>query len=235
MKYIHFRTLFFVLLIALSTAPYGALAGDGPHTVEITGDPHVWQREHAKALDPVYDGASGRDASGDLMGFYFDQGVDQLSFRVSLYRAPKTPNSTPLLTEGVRLLVLMDYRAGGTRGLVATTEDGIDWAVQDLPGTWFEDVAWTGRHFVAPSHGYFSDVGELLTSRDGIDWRREPMGFGMKGTHIEGNGVELIVAGRGGLLRAVHVFAVPRHGGPRHAPGGVGRVAPDDSEQDHQN
>ncbi len=118
MKYVHSGTPFFVAmfagLAAFLLAPCGAPAGTGAHTVEISGEPRVWGPQHAKALDPVYDGVTGREAFGDLMGFDFDQGADRLSFRVSLYRAPQTPGSTPLVAEGVHVFVLMDYMEGGT-------------------------------------------------------------------------------------------------------------------------
>ncbi len=61
-------------------APLAAAPG-----LEIEGNPHLWQRANAKALDPVFDGATGQAARGDLMGFYFDQEVDRLSMRVNLY------------------------------------------------------------------------------------------------------------------------------------------------------
>ncbi len=85
--------------------------------LDISGDPAVWQREHAKGLDPVYDGASGRAGRGDLMGFYFDQEIDRLSMRVSLFRPPGVFESDPLLAEGIEAYVLMDYMPGGTTAL----------------------------------------------------------------------------------------------------------------------
>jgi len=85
--------------------------------LEITGDPKVWQPIHAKALDPVYDGATGREGIGDLMAFYFDQEVDRLSFRVSLFRPVGTPESAPLIPEGIHLYVLLDYMPGGSKAL----------------------------------------------------------------------------------------------------------------------
>jgi hypothetical protein len=119
---------FCIGLVALATLP-GALQGEGTATwsppavaapgLEISGDPSVWGRTNAKALDPVYDGATGRKALGDLMGFYFDQEVDRLSFRINLYRAPMTAGSAPILAEGVRAFVLMDFTPGGTTTLPA--------------------------------------------------------------------------------------------------------------------
>ena len=90
-------------------APASAAPG-----LEIQGDPSAWHRINAKALDLVYDGTEGEGGRGDLMGFYFDQEVDRLSFRVNLYRAD---DRRPLLDPGVRVFVLMDYMAGGTRAL----------------------------------------------------------------------------------------------------------------------
>ncbi|MFZ1946073.1 MAG: FlgD immunoglobulin-like domain containing protein [bacterium] len=87
--------------------------------VAISGEPSSWQPANAKALDPVFDGTSGRNARGDLMGFYFDQGIERISMRLNLYRAPSAPASQPLLGTGVRAFVLMDYMPGGTRSLPA--------------------------------------------------------------------------------------------------------------------
>ncbi len=118
MKYIRSSRLFFLAPLVVAAALLSASAGGADaRGVEISGDARAWGREHARALDPVYDGASGRDALGDLMAFHFDQGGDRLSFRVSLYRAPGTPGSVPLLAEGLRVFVLMDYAEGGTTGL----------------------------------------------------------------------------------------------------------------------
>jgi hypothetical protein len=89
--------------------------------LEIQGDARVWQRENVKALDKVYDGASGRAAVGDLMGFYFDQEVDRLSFRVSLFRPIGKPETKPVLDPGVRVFVLMDYAPGGRTDLPGGT------------------------------------------------------------------------------------------------------------------
>jgi hypothetical protein len=87
--------------------------------LEISGDARVWQREHVKSLDPVYDGSRGREARGDLMGFYFDQGTERLSVRLSLFRKVNTPHSAPVLEPGVRAFVLMDYMPGGRTELPA--------------------------------------------------------------------------------------------------------------------
>jgi hypothetical protein len=63
--------------------------------LEISGNPHIWQRIHAKALDPVYDGVTGRRGTGDLMGFWFDQEIDRLALRISLYRPGRLRHSGP--------------------------------------------------------------------------------------------------------------------------------------------
>jgi hypothetical protein len=116
-----------VMLVAavvgvLAIAGAAAEAADRPlqtagmGDVAICGEPAAWHAQHAKALDPVYDGATGRAATGDLMGFYFDEAADHLSLRINLYRAPMTPASSPLLGD-VRAFVLMDYAPGGRNDL----------------------------------------------------------------------------------------------------------------------
>ena len=95
MKNVYWLAVGLALMVSFAGL-YGSFSGDEPGALaasreeaaglEITGDARVWQREHVKALDEVYDGTSGRAARGDLMGFYFDQEVDRLSLRVSLFR-----------------------------------------------------------------------------------------------------------------------------------------------------
>ena len=85
--------------------------------LEIEGNPHLWQRANAKALDPVFDGATGTAARGDLMGFYFDQEVDRLSMRVNIYPTRSAEAAKRVLDPGVRVFVLMDYEPGGTTSL----------------------------------------------------------------------------------------------------------------------
>jgi hypothetical protein len=114
-----------LILVFLALLPYNFgdvtadthAAFDTANTVEISGNPSVWSREHCRVLDPVFDGTTGRAGIGDLMGFYFDQGTDRLSVRLNLYRPPMTPKTTPLLPEGVRAFVLLDYADGGTHDL----------------------------------------------------------------------------------------------------------------------
>ncbi|UCF05173.1 MAG: T9SS type A sorting domain-containing protein [bacterium] len=110
---------FFVLLVSIGAQTGGPdpSVDRSPGREVLEGDPALWDRGSVKALDPVYDGASGRDGLGDLMGFYFDQGVDRLSVRINLYRPPGTPEDTPLLGEGVRAFVLFDYMDGGAAEL----------------------------------------------------------------------------------------------------------------------
>jgi hypothetical protein len=114
------------LALILSGAP-SALAEWAPPAelapgLEIAGDPGVWGKPNVKALDPVYDGSTGRTGLGDLMGFYFDQEVDRLSMRVNMFRPVGTPESAPVIPRGVRLFVLMDYMPGGRTGLPGNIE-----------------------------------------------------------------------------------------------------------------
>lgn len=84
---------------------------------EITGQPEVWQRINAKALDPVYDAVATSESAADLMAFYFDQDIDRLSFRVSLFNPPSQEPKSSLLPKDVSILILMDYLPGGSKAL----------------------------------------------------------------------------------------------------------------------
>lgn len=65
-----------------AVAPPAAVAEyPGP---DAAGDPAAYAREHAKALDPVYDTAIPGVAEGDLMSLYYDQNVDRLALRAGL-------------------------------------------------------------------------------------------------------------------------------------------------------
>lgn len=129
MKDIPRAAFILIAVILIAMIPHGlggGAAGESPSSekmadgVRITGNPSAWQRANVKALDPVFDGADGRDGRGDLMGFFFDQGVDRLSFRINVYRPPGTAKGAPLLGRGVRAFVLLDYENGGTRSLPGT-------------------------------------------------------------------------------------------------------------------
>jgi hypothetical protein len=112
-----------LLAVGLVQAAYGAdqnqwtAPGTAAPGLEISGDPDAWSRENVKVLDQAYDGASGRAATGDIIGFFFDEEIDRLSLRLNLFRPLGTPDSAPILGEGVRAYVLMDYMPGGRTDL----------------------------------------------------------------------------------------------------------------------
>ena len=167
MKRVYWMTVALIGLVSL-VGLYGSVAGDEPGAwtapreaapgLEITGDARVWQREHVKALDEVYDGASGRAGRGDLMGFYFDQEVDRLSFRVSLFRPVGTPETRPVLDTGVRVFVLMDYVPGGRTDL----PDGI---AGTSPVAWDRAVELTEAEAGMRGRIIDPDLGESETGR----------------------------------------------------------------------
>ncbi|NNF07671.1 MAG: hypothetical protein HKN21_12990, partial [Candidatus Eisenbacteria bacterium] len=96
--------------------------------LEISANPQVWERIHAKGLDPVFDRTDGTPNSLDLMGFYFDQEVDRLSFKVNFYRPPGTDKDAPLLPQDGQAYVLMDYMAGGQTELPGNIEGSAPFA-----------------------------------------------------------------------------------------------------------
>ena len=136
--------------------------------LEIQGNPHLWSRTQAKALDPVYDGAEGRAARGDLMGFYYDQEIDRLNFRVNLFREAGVKDSAPVLDPGVRAIVLMDYAPGGTKAL----PDGI---AGEAPFAWDRAVeltenggTLTGR--ILDDRGDARETERLRSVRESKSW-----------------------------------------------------------------
>ncbi len=138
MKGIRISALALALLVGLILVP-GLTGRDGAITWSstpgeaqdfmISGDAQTWQRDHVKALDPVYDGSQGRTGRGDLMGFYFDQGIGRLSMRLSLYRPVNTPHTDPVLETGIRAFVLLDYMPGGRTDLPGGIEGSapVEW------------------------------------------------------------------------------------------------------------
>jgi hypothetical protein len=85
----------------------------------------------------------------------------------------------------------------GFGGLILSTTDGIHWEkiglpVEEVPG--FDDVTWTGTHFVAVSRS----SGDLVfTSTNGLTWTSEITGTGVWPVSVVGDERNLFVTGRG--------------------------------------
>lgn len=93
---------------------------------------------------------------------------------------------------------------GQEGGSIATSADGLDWNLQN-PAPSLAHVTWTGQEFVAV--GGFS----ILTSRDGLAWTDEQVGYRLRVDCAAGDGDQLIVAGEPStLLHAVPARRVPR-------------------------
>ena len=85
----------------------------------------------------------------------------------------------------------------GVGGLIRSTENGIDWVEATLPEddvSSFDDVTWTGTHFVAVSRSS-GDV--IFTSIDGLEWSSEITGTGVWPVSVVGDDRSLYVTGRG--------------------------------------
>ena len=105
-------------------------------------------------------------------------------------------------------LNLIDTAWNGTRlvavgsrsdvgGLILSTEDGIKWVESALPEddvSSFDDVTWTGTHFVAVSRKS-GDV--IFTSTDGLSWISETTCTGVWPVSVVGDERSLFVTGRG--------------------------------------
>ena len=89
--------------------------------IDAQGQPLAYERIHKKAQDRAGDA----DLSGDMIGFYYDQNIDRLAFRVQMARILDRTGTVNLLErDGVRIYICLDYQPGGTAQLPG-----------DLPGT----------------------------------------------------------------------------------------------------
>jgi len=95
-----------------------------------------------------------------------------------------------------RRLVAVGFR-DEVGGLIRSTVDGVVWLDSLLPETpvsSFDDVTWTGTHFVAVSRS----SGDLIfTSTDGLIWSSETTGTGVWPVSVVGDDRSLYVTGRG--------------------------------------
>ena len=164
MKYIPRMVALLVVLSIIASAPIGlggGVAAEAPlpektvDGIQVDGAISNWQRVNVKALDPVFDGSTGRSARGDLMGFFFDQGVDRLSLRINIYRPPGIPIEAPVLDAGIRAFILLDYTDGGTRSLPGNVPG-------NAPHAWDEAIELyqdTGRPAARIFNGMASPLG----------------------------------------------------------------------------
>lgn len=82
-------------------------------------------------------------------------------------------------------------------GLILTTEDGVSWVESTQPEAAtreFDDVTWTGTHFVAVSRAS-GDV--IFTSTDGLEWTSETTATGVWPVSAVGDDRSLYVTGGG--------------------------------------
>lgn len=110
----------------------------------------------------------------------------------------------------------------GVGGFILSTTDGIDWVECELSSesvSDFDDVTWTGTHFVAVSRS----SGDLIfTSPDGLDWSSETTGTGVWPVSVVGDERSLYSTGRGlQIIRRTSPLAdpePPRRSGRRVVP-----------------
>ncbi len=109
-------------------------------------------------------------------------------------------------------------------GVVFSTTDGVEWLESVLPEpapSGFDDVTWTGTHFVAVSRSS-GDV--VFTSTDGLLWSAETTGTGVWPVSVVGDERSLTVTGRGlQIIRRTKPLAdpdPPRRPARRVAPAG---------------
>jgi hypothetical protein len=82
-------------------------------------------------------------------------------------------------------------------GVIRSTVDGLNWMESALPEddvSSFDDVTWTGTHFVAVSRSS-GDI--VFTSTDGLSWTSETTGTGVGPVSVVGDYRSLYITGRG--------------------------------------
>ncbi len=102
---------------------------------------------------------------------------------------------TDMAWNGDRLVAVGDRSEAG--GVIRSTVDGLSWIESTLPEddvSSFDDVTWTGTHFVAVSRSS-GDV--IFTSTDGLNWSSEITGTGVWPVSVVGDDRSLYVTGRG--------------------------------------
>ena len=133
-------------------------------------------------------------------------------FALFLTVAPATADEYLYLTDmawnGDRLVAVGRRRGDG--GVIRSTTDGFNWVESVLPEddvSEFDDVTWTGTHFVAVS----SSSGDVIfTSRDGVSWSSETTGTGVWPISAVGDDRNLFVIGGGfKIIRRTRPLADP--------------------------
>ena len=115
---------------------------------------------------------------------------------------------TDMAWNGDRLVAVGRRRGDG--GVIRSTTDGFNWVESVLPEddvSEFDDVTWTGTHFVAVS----SSSGDVIfTSRDGVSWSSETTGTGVWPISAVGDDRNLFVIGGGfKIIRRTRPLADP--------------------------
>jgi len=133
---------------------------------------------------------------------------------------PEDLELTDMAWNGDRLVAVGGRRQAG--GVIRSTKDGVHWLEYALPEdshSYFDDVTWTGTHFVA----VFRSSGDVIfTSLDGISWSSETTGTGVWPVSVVGDDRSLFVTGRGlQIIRRTKPLAAPE---PPRRP--ARRVAP---------
>ncbi len=163
-------------------------------SVITSRDGHDWTYQEILFSDPLHAvGWTGSRfvAAGD--GDFFLTSTDGEDWEQHSW--PDSRDVRDMAWSGNRLVAVGGRWEGG--GYILSTTDGINWVECDLPVesvSDFDDVTWTGTHFVAVSRSS-GDV--IFTSPDGLDWSSETTGTGVWPVSVVGDDRSLYVTGRG--------------------------------------
>jgi hypothetical protein len=195
-------------------------SSDDPRKLVLTSaDGHDWAYHWFDLEDHLFTvGWTGSEFVAAGSGTYFLTSTNGLVWRQHIQ------------TEGVTLrdmawngdrLVAVGFREE-VGGLIRSTVDGVVWLdslLPEIPNSSFDDVTWTGTHFVAVSRS----SGDLIfTSVDGLIWSSETTGTGVWPVSVVGDDRSLYVTGRGlSIIRRTEPLqgpASPRRPGRRVSP-----------------
>ncbi len=165
------------------------------HNIVVTSpDGHDWSHHYVGGNGRLLTvGWTGSEFVAAGSGSYYLTSPDGMTWQQHTQAEDLT--LTDMAWNGDRLVAVGGRWGAG--GVIRSTEDGTHWVESALPEddvSSFDDVTWTGTHFVAVSRSS-GDV--IFTSTDGLSWSSETTGTGVWPVSVVGDHRSLFVTGRG--------------------------------------
>lgn len=170
-------------------------SSDDPRKLVLTSaDGHDWAYHWFDLEDHLFTvGWTGSEFVAAGSGTYYLTSTNGLVWRQHIQTEGVTLRD---MAWNGRRLVAVGFREE-VGGLIRSTVDGVVWLdslLPETPNSSFDDVTWTGTHFVAVSRS----SGDLIfTSVDGLIWSSETTGTGVSPISVVGDDRSLYATGRG--------------------------------------